>query len=109
LKYLLDTNIISEFVSKNPSQQVLDYINSLAERDICLSVITIGEIRFGIEKLDKENQKKKINILSDWLDNDLIQRFNGRILDIDLEIMLKWGEVNAQLQKLGKPMLLWIL
>jgi len=104
LKYLLDTNIISEFVSKKPNQKVIDYVNSLDENDIYLSVITIGEIRFGIEKLDKENQKKKIKMLSDWLENDLIQRFNGRILNVDLEVMLKWGEVNAQLQKIGKPM-----
>jgi len=104
LKYLLDTNIISEFVSKKPNQKVIDYVNSLDENDIYLSVITIGEIRFGIEKLDKENQKKKIKMLSYWLENDLIQRFNGRILDIDLDVMLKWGEVNAQLQKIGKPM-----
>ncbi len=67
-------------------------------------MITLGEIQFGIKKLDKEKQEKKINMLSDWLDNDLIQRFEGRILDIDLEIMLKWGEINAQLQKIGKPM-----
>jgi len=38
LKYLLDTNIISEFVSKKPNQKVLDYINSLDENDIYLSV-----------------------------------------------------------------------
>jgi len=99
LKYLLDTNIISEFVSKKPSQKVLDYVNSLDENDIYLSVITIEEIRFGIEKLDK-----KIDMLSDWLNNDLMQRFEGRILDIDIDIMLKWGEINAQLQKIGKPM-----
>ena len=104
MKYLLDTNIISEFVSKKPNQKVLDYVNSLDENDIYLSVITIGEIRFGIEKLDKEKQEKKINILSDWLDNDLMQRFEGRILDVDMDIMLKWGEINAQLQKIGKPM-----
>jgi len=104
LKYLLDTNIISEFVSKKPSQKVLDYVNSLDENDIYLSVITIGEIRFGIEKLDKANQKKKIKMLSDWLENDLMQRFHGRILDVDLQVMLKWGEVNAELQKIGKPM-----
>ena len=104
MKYLLDTNIISEFVSKKPNQKVLDYINSLDESDIYLSVITLGEIRFGIEKLDREKQKKKIKNLSHWLNNDLMQRFEGRVLDIDLEIMLKWGEVNAQLQKVGKPM-----
>jgi len=104
LKYLLDTNIISEFVSKKPNQKVLDYVSSLDENDVYLSVITIGEIRFGIEKLDKEKQKKKIKSLSDWLNNDLMQRFDGRVLDIDMKIMLKWGEINAQLQKIGKPM-----
>ena len=104
MKYLLDTNIISEFVSKKPNQKALDYVNSLDENDIYLSVITIGEIRFGIEKLDKDKQKKKIKSLSDWLNNDLMQRFEGRVLDIDMETMLKWGEVNAQLQKIGKPM-----
>jgi len=88
LKYLLDTNIISEFVSKKPNQKVLDYINSLDENDIYLSVITIGEIRFGIEKLDKEHQTKKIEMLTNWLDNDLMQRFEGRIVDIDKQTRL---------------------
>jgi len=104
LKYLLDTNIISEFVSKKPNKKVLDYVNSLDENDIYLSVITIGEIRFGIEKLDKEHQTKKIAMLTNWLDNDLMQRFEGRIVDIDKETMLKWGEINGQLQKIGRPM-----
>ncbi len=103
MKYLLDTNIISEFISKKPNQKVLDYIKSLDENDIYLSVITIGEIRFGIEKLNKEYQSKRIKILSDWLNNDLMQRFDGRIVDIDKEIMLKWGEINGQLQKIGRP------
>ena len=104
MKYLLDTNIVSEFISKKPNQKVLDYVNSLDENDIYLSVITIGEIRFGIEKLDKEHQSKKIKILSDWLDNDLMQRFEGRIVDIDKQTMLQWGEINGQLQKIGRPM-----
>ncbi|NOZ90741.1 MAG: type II toxin-antitoxin system VapC family toxin [Epsilonproteobacteria bacterium] len=46
MRYLLDTNIISEFISKKPNQKVLDYVSSLDENDIYLSVITIGEIRF---------------------------------------------------------------
>ena len=104
MKYLLDTNIISEFVSKKPNQKVLNYINSLDENDIYLSVITVGEIRFGIEKLDKEYQSKKVEMLSKWLDNDLMQRFEGRIVDIDTQTMIKWGEINGELQKMGKPM-----
>jgi tRNA(fMet)-specific endonuclease VapC len=104
LKYLLDTNIISEFISKKPNQKVLDYISSLDENDIYLSVITIGEIRFGIEKLDQKHQSKKIEMLSSWLENDLMQRFEERIVDIDKETMVQWGKINGQLQKMGRPM-----
>ena len=72
MKYLLDNNIISKFVSKKSNQKVLDYINSLDENDVYLSVITLGEIRFGIEKLNKEHQSKKIEMLTNWLNNDLM-------------------------------------
>jgi tRNA(fMet)-specific endonuclease VapC len=50
LKYLLDTNIISELVSKEPSKKVVEYINNLNQDDVYLSVITIGEIQAGILK-----------------------------------------------------------
>lgn len=83
---------------------MIEYINSLDENDIYLSVTTIGEIQFGIKKLDKEKQNKKIETLTYWLKNNLMQHFKNRILDIDMETILKWGEVNSQLQKIGKPM-----
>ncbi len=101
MKYLLDTNIISEFISKQPNQKVLDFIKSLDEEDIYLSVITIGEIKFGIEKVKSETKKET---LSNWLNSDLLERFKGRIVNIDTPIMLKWGEVNQYLQSIGKPM-----
>jgi len=100
LKYLLDTNIISEFISKQPNEKVLDFIKSLDEDDIYLSVITIGEIKIGIEKVKSETKKET---LSNWLYSDLLERFNNKIVNIDTDIMLKWGEVNANLQSIGKP------
>ncbi|CAA6806163.1 MAG: Unknown protein [uncultured Sulfurovum sp.] len=101
MKYLLDTNIISEFISKKPNQKVLEFITSLDESHVFLSVITIGEIKFGIEKVKSE--KKKETLLH-WLYNDLLERFDGRIVDIDTDMMLKRGEVNQHLQSIGKPM-----
>jgi len=47
LKYLLDTNIISEFILKKPNQKVLEFITSLDENHVLLYVITIGEIKWG--------------------------------------------------------------
>ncbi len=70
MNYLLDTNIISD-----------------------------GEIKAGIEKLD--NGKKKEKLLN-WLENNLLTRFENRIVDIDTEVMLKWGFITVKLKKEGK-------
>ena len=101
MNYLLDTNIISELISKNPNKKVTDFILSLDEEKLYLSVITIGEIKSGIEKLDDGRKKEK---LLHWLENDLLVRFHSRIINIDVEVMLQWGVTNTQLKKLGKTL-----
>jgi len=76
-------------------------IASLDEADIALSVITIGEIKFGIEKLQSQTKKEK---LTQWLYNELFPRFDDRIISIDSDIMLRWGEVTQKLESIGRPM-----
>jgi len=63
LRYLLDTNIISEFIAKKPNQKVLDFVNSLDEDNIYLSVITIGEIKFGIQKVETQTKKRATSFM----------------------------------------------
>jgi len=101
LKYILDTNIISELSKQNPNKNVVSFINSLDENLIYLSVVTIGEINFGIEKL--QNTKKK-DELHEWLYKDLLSRFQNRLLDIGIDTMLSWGSINSHLKAIGKPM-----
>jgi len=100
LIYLLDTNVISELITSNPNKNVVSFLERLNEQDLYLSVITIGEIKFGIEKLKDGAKKEKLLI---WLNNDLFERFEHRIIDIDVNIMLKWGYINSKLQKIGRP------
>jgi tRNA(fMet)-specific endonuclease VapC len=96
LKYLIDTNIISEIISKKPNEKVLKFL--LENNDnIFLSVVTIGEINKGIEKLD--NSIKKDN-LKEWLQS-LLSEFEGKILKIDIYTMLIWSDITANLQKKG--------
>ena len=101
MKYLLDTNIISEFISKNPNKNVVDYILTINENNLYLSVITIGEIKAGIEKLDEGSKKAK---LLHWLEYDLLKRFQDRIVSINIDTMLEWGKTNQRLKKLGTPL-----
>jgi predicted nucleic acid-binding protein len=101
LKYLLDTNIISELINITPNKNVISLISTLNEDEIYLSAITIGEISFGIEKL-KSTQKKKE--LQKWLNTDLLKRFKNKIIDVDTEIMILWGSLNNTLKITGRPM-----
>ena len=99
MKYLLDTNVISELISKNADRRVLDWIDSIDPENVFLSSITIGELCKGIERLPESIKKTR---LVDWLHNDLMLRFNGRILSADAEAMLAWGKIFAKLEKSGK-------
>lgn len=89
MKFLLDTNIISESIKPKPNPGVLKFLNEVPVNSLYLSVLTIGEIRKGIEKLKANPQK--LQSLQLWLDKDLLHFFAGRVMNINVEIADKWG------------------
>lgn len=99
MNYLLDTCVVSELISRQPNSQVLDWLRNLPGERIFLSVLTIGEIQRGIKKLPDSNRKQE---LSEWLKSELLERFQNRILAIDTEIILGWGELIADLERQGR-------
>jgi toxin FitB len=101
MKTLLDTCVISELVSKQSDLQVVEYVDSLDPEDIYLSVITIGEIVKGIEKLPRSRRKTDLQL---WLREGLLVRFEGNILMLDTEALVKWGVLMAHLEATGKIM-----
>ena len=100
MKYLLDTCVISELIKPQPNRSVVSWLQSQTENDLYLSVLTFGEIEKGIEKAANEARKSKLKL---WVEEDLKQRFKGRILAIDLDVCTKWGEIQARTELLGKP------
>ena len=100
MNYVLDTNVISELISKRPDRKIVEWLDRLDPNTIYLNVITIGEIRKGIEKLLPSKRRETVR---DWLETDLLLRFQGRILEITTEVMLVWGELVGRLEKEGKP------
>lgn len=101
MNYVLDTNVISELVAREPNQQVVEWVDRLDPETVYLSVITIGELRNGIEKLAPSRRKDQ---LAHWLTNDLLLRFAGKIVDITPRVMLVWGELTGRLERDGKTM-----
>jgi predicted nucleic acid-binding protein len=91
--YLLDTNVVSELMKPRPNTRVAAWIDSTPEELAHLSVITIGEIRKGIDLLDEDQPRRAL--LQTWLDRDLRLRFAGRLLPFDDGVAERWGQLEA--------------
>jgi tRNA(fMet)-specific endonuclease VapC len=101
MTYLLDTCLISELVAKQPNQKVLDWVDAQIPETLYLSVITIGEIAKGICKLTPSKRKES---LTTWLNETLPNRFENRILTLDVSTMVLWGNLVGQLEQNGRPL-----
>jgi len=99
MKYLLDTCVISELVAKQVNPKVVEFVDSLDSDDVYLSVITIGEIAKGIEKLPKSKRKQELHT---WLTEDLLIRFDEKIVPLGTDVLLEWGLLAARLESKGK-------
>ncbi len=84
-----------------PNRWQVDWIDSLDSATIYLSVITVGELRKGIEKLAPSRRKDQ---LADWLASDLLLRFADKLVPLTTDVMLIWGELTERLERGGKPM-----
>jgi len=98
MNYLLDTNVVSELVAKQPSPEVVDWIDQLDPDSVYLSVMTIGEIRKGIAKLPASKRREN---LERWLFEDLLVRFRDHILPLDGNVLLAWGQLTGELAAKG--------
>ena len=91
--FLLDTCVISELVKPRPDENVVRWIDSVDERRLFLSVLTLGELEKGITKLHMSQRKDD---LREWLEHDLAARFEGRILPVDFAVATAWGKLQGE-------------
>lgn len=93
--YLIDTNILSE-VRKGARchRKVAAWLRKTRDDELFLSVLVVGEIRQGIERLRPRNLRRARS-LEDWL-NDLMTSFSDRILPIDERVAQIWGRRNGR-------------
>ena len=87
MNYLLDTNVISEAFQTKPNQHVQKWFHHIPNHLLYLSVLTIGEIRKGVEKAADLKKKQKLIL---WIENDIPHLFHNRILPITFEIADRW-------------------
>ena len=101
MNYLLDTCVLSEFTRRQPEPRVVDWLNSIDEEKLFISVITIGEIQRGVERLPDSHRKTELLV---WMNTGLLTRFAGRMVLIDAPTMFLWGSLVARLEDAGHPL-----
>jgi toxin FitB len=101
VKFLLDTCLVSELVKKEPNAAVLKWLDESDERGFFLSVLSLGELQKGISKLPTGARKDD---LQGWIEHDLIERFEGRILDLDQGTALIWGKLQGEAEQKGEKL-----
>ena len=96
--FLLDTNVISEPSRPRPDARVIAWLAGADENRVFLSVATLAEISRGVDRLPAGKRRRQLEV---WLANDLVMRFDGRILGVDAAIGLLWGRVVARAEQAG--------
>ena len=96
---VLDTNIVSELMRKEPDIKVTSWLNGFARQDVWITAISIFELRFGIE-LHAKGQRR--NALEDSLDRILASGFYGRILNFDEKAANAAAFVAARQRSIGR-------
>ena len=98
MSYLIYTNVLSELRRKQPDPQVVAWLQARPPQSLFLSVLTLGEIRKGIERVTDIGRQQA---LLDWLEVELPNYFLNRLLNIDAHTADRWGRLMASA---GRPL-----
>ena len=93
MSFLVDTCVLSELVKPRPSPRVSEWCSAAPPETLFVSVLTLGEIRKGIEKLPQGRRRARIVA---WLERELPAWFEDRMLPVDAGVANEWGRLMAR-------------
>ena len=100
MSFLLDTNVVSEWVKPEPDPGVITWLAEVDEDRVFMSVVTLAELRYGIERMAPGRRRTR---LDRWLRDELPLRFEGHLLLIDDAVADAWGKTVARCEMIGRP------
>ena len=98
---ILDTNVVSEFMTSPPADPVLNWLNAQDTTLLYLSTITIAEIGFGLSVMPAGKRRR---LLSERFEQFVATAFDQRILSFDEDAARIYGEILCHRREIGPPM-----
>ena len=96
MSYLLDTNVVSELVRVKPNNKVVKWFETVPDEALHLSVLSLGEVRKGVEKLKASRRRERLRV---WLEQELVEWFGPRLLPVDHAVADRWGILFARIER----------
>jgi predicted nucleic acid-binding protein len=94
LSYLVDTNVISELrKGAHADAAVMSWFDAVADEEIFLSVLTVGEIRQGVERIRRRDHAAAL-VLDSWL-SLVVETHRDRLVPVDRLVAEEWGRMNV--------------
>ena len=99
MAFLLDTNVVSETIKPKPEPRVLDWLEAQMPADLFLAAQTMGELVRGARKVKEDTRRER---LESWIEQDLAQQFEGRVLSFDGPTAALWGRLMGDGDRAGR-------
>jgi hypothetical protein len=99
MAFLLDTNIVSETIRPKPEPRVLDWLEAQTPAELFLAAQTIGELVRGARKVKEKARRERFE---SWIEYDLAQQFEGRVLPFDSPTAALWGRLMGDGDRMGR-------
>ena len=97
MKWLLDTNVLSESVRERPNRFVAQWLSEQPRIALAISLVTVAEVQHGILLTEDAIHARR---LSRWVDEEILPFFADRILPITLDITIRWlGLLRASMAR----------
>lgn len=98
MRFLLDTNVVSEPRKPAPHTEVMRFLHDADEDRLYLSVVSLAELHRGVAMMAAGQRRRA---LTEWIEEDLPQRFSERLLPFTRPAATAWGELMARSRQLG--------
>lgn len=96
MSYLVDTNVVAELARRQPDHRVVAWFKQVPDAALHLSVLTIGELRKGVESLAEGQRRERLRV---WLENDIAEWFGDRLLPVSAAVADRWGLLLADVRR----------
>jgi predicted nucleic acid-binding protein len=100
VSFLLDTNVLSEWVKPRPDPGVIAWLAETDEDRVFISAVTLAELNYGVDRMPPGQRRSR---LQSWLEEELSLRFESRILPVDARVARTWGAITARREVMGRP------